>query len=98
VQLAAGLGDVAARTEDHLAVAGPEPDLALGDDGVLVLTGVQVRRHERAHRERVCHDRQRAAGVAVPELEDHADRAQIALLAAARLHHGDGGSLTAAHV
>jgi hypothetical protein len=35
----------------------------------------------------------RAAGVAVPELEYHADRAQFALWAAAWLHHGDGGSL-----
>ena len=56
VQLAARLGDVAAGAEHDLAVAGPEPDLALGDDRVLVLPGVQVRRHERADRERVLHD------------------------------------------
>jgi hypothetical protein len=92
------LGDVTAAAEDHLAVTGPEPDLALGDDGVLVLPGVQMRRHQRADRERVLHDRQGAAGVAAPELEHHADRAQVALRAAAWLHHGDGGSLIAAHV
>src|SRR2546430_1072670 len=73
VQLAARLGDVPAGAQDDLAVAGPEPDLAFGDDGVLVFTGVQVRRHERADRERVFYDRQGAAGIAVPELEGDAD-------------------------
>jgi hypothetical protein len=63
VQLAAGLGDVLAGAEHHLTIAGPEPDLALDDDGVLVLAGVGVRRHQRADRERVLDDRQRAAGV-----------------------------------
>jgi hypothetical protein len=88
-----GLGDVPAGAQDHLAVAGTEPDLALGDDGVLILARVQVRRHERTDRERVFHDRQLAAGVAVPQLENHANRTQVALGAVAWLHHGDGGSL-----
>jgi hypothetical protein len=51
-----GLVMYPAGAQDDLAVAGPEPDLAFGDDGVLVFAGVQVRRYERADRERVFHD------------------------------------------
>ena len=73
VHLAARLGDVAAGAQDDLTVAGPEPDLALGDDRVLVLQGVQVRGHQRADRERVLDDRDRAVGLAAPQLELHPD-------------------------
>jgi hypothetical protein len=51
VQLAAGLGDVAARRKHDLAVAGAEADLALGDDRVLVLASVHMGGHQRADRE-----------------------------------------------
>src|SRR5258705_3692737 len=47
---------------------GAEADFALQDDRVLVLPGVQVRRHQGADRERMLHNRHRAAGVLVPEL------------------------------
>src|SRR5262249_61159292 len=97
VRLAAGLSDVPACAEQHLAVAGPEPDLALGDDGVLVLAGVQVGRHQSADRERVFHDRYRAARVVAPELERHADRAQMACCTAAWLDDGERRSFDAAH-
>src|SRR5215472_15778933 len=97
VQLAARFGDVPAGAEHRLTVAGPEPDLALGDNGVLVLAGVGMRRHKRADGERVLDDGQRTAGVAAPELEHHADGAQVAVCAAAGLHDGELGSLGAVH-
>lgn len=49
------LRDAPAGTENDLAVARPQADLPLGDDRVLVLASMPVRRYERAHRERMLH-------------------------------------------
>jgi hypothetical protein len=73
VRLASRLGDVAAYAEDDLSVAGPESDLALSDDGVLVLPRVHVRRHAGANGERVFHDGHLSVRLLTEELEDHTD-------------------------
>ena len=46
VDLASWLDDVAAGTQDDLPIIGPEPDLTIEHDRVLVLSGVDVGRHE----------------------------------------------------
>ena len=78
--LAPRLGDVATGAEDDLPVAGPEADLSLGDDGVLVLPGVHVRGHARADGERVFHDGDLPVGLLTEELEHHADGPEVPLL------------------
>ena len=65
-QLAAGLGDVAAYAEHGLPVAGAKADLALGDDRVLVLAGVQEVGAPGRRPRGMLDDRQRAAGVSGP--------------------------------
>jgi hypothetical protein len=68
-----GLDDVAAGTEHDLLVLGPEADLALEHDRVLVLARVEMGRDERPDRERVLDDRERATGVGRLDLEHDAD-------------------------
>jgi hypothetical protein len=57
VDLGAWLDDVAARAQDDLLVLGAEADVAFEDDGVLVLSGMDVRRDQRPDGEGVLDDR-----------------------------------------
>ncbi len=88
MDLAARLDDVAAHAQDHLAILGSKADLAFQDDRVLILEGVDMRWYQRAHRERVLDDRERAAGVRAIDLEHHADTGRQSTDSAfARLDH-----------
>ena len=87
----AWFGDVPAGSEHGLAVPGPEPDLAFGDDGVLVLEGVQVRRNEGADGEGVLDDGYRAVGLAAEELELDPDAEQVTDLPVPGLQDRQGG-------
>jgi hypothetical protein len=73
VGLPARLGDVAAGSQDHFVGVGPEADLALEPDRVLVLAGVPVRCGNRAHGERVLDDGDFAAVVTAAELVHRAE-------------------------
>jgi hypothetical protein len=90
VQLAAWFGDVAARSEHHLTVTGSESDLTLRDDRVLVFPGVQVRRDQRADRERMLHDGHGITGVLASQLEHDPDRAQVTFPALTGSNDGQG--------
>lgn len=67
------LDDVAARPEHHFLVTGPEPDLALQDDGDLILQGVDVRRYQGTDVKRMLDDGHAATGVLAIDLKHHAD-------------------------
>ena len=55
------LGDVPAGAQHDLAVSGPEPDLPLGDDRVLIRPVMDVRRDQDRDVERVLDHRHRTA-------------------------------------
>ena len=69
------LGDVATGAENDLPVAGPEADLSLGDDGVLILPGVQMWQHKGSHSKWMLDYGDCATGVGPPQLEGDTDRA-----------------------
>ncbi len=81
------LGDVAAGSQDNLAVAGPKSDHTFGDDRVLVLSSVQVRGDTGTDREWVLNDRNIAVGLIAKQLEHHPDCSQVSRLSFARAHH-----------
>lgn len=77
VQLATWVGDVSATAEHDFPVAGAKADFSFGDDGVFVLPGVQVRRDQRADRERMLDDGHCPVGVSAGRLEGHPDGAEV---------------------
>ena len=76
---------------------GPETNLALRDNRILIFSGVQMRRHQRTDRERVLHHRHLTVGVLAPQLELHTDRTQITHPAGAWLHHSQPRSIGSGH-
>lgn len=74
--LIARLGDVPAGTKDDLTVTGSKANLSLGDDGVLILPGVQVWQHQRSDRKWMLNYGHGSTGVASPQLEVDTDRAR----------------------
>jgi hypothetical protein len=89
VHLAAWLGDVAARPQHHFSVVGPEADLALDHDRVLVLPRVPVRRGEVADSERVLNDGDFSAVVTAVELVHGPESGDADAFPFSGLHHGD---------
>ena len=90
MHLTARLGDVATGAEDYFAVTRSEADLALGDDGVLILQRVQVGYYQRADGKWMLDDGHGAVGLTAQELELDADSTQPAGGALAGSHDGQG--------
>jgi hypothetical protein len=77
VHLVAGLGDVSARSQDYFPGAGPEADLSLRHDRVLVFARMKMGRHQSPDREGMLDHGNDAARVLPPQLEVHADGSEV---------------------